>query len=70
MAEALNDDPVYVAVSKDVSESELTLLWALRNLRVKKLLLLHVHQLISMTPSCKSSLLPSSFFSFFDAKKL
>ncbi|XP_020869667.1 U-box domain-containing protein 56 isoform X1 [Arabidopsis lyrata subsp. lyrata] len=52
MAKALNDDdPVYVAVSEDVDESRSTLLWALRTLRVKKLHLLHVYQLISMTPS-------------------
>ncbi|XP_010479985.1 PREDICTED: U-box domain-containing protein 56-like isoform X1 [Camelina sativa] len=51
MAKALNDDPVYVAVSQDVVESRSTLLWALRTLRVKKLHLHHVHQLISMTPS-------------------
>lgn len=57
MAEALNDDPVYVAVSKDVRESKSTLLWALRNLRLKKLFLLHVHQQISMNPTCKASLL-------------
>jgi hypothetical protein len=52
MAKALNDDdPVYVAVSEDVDQSRLTLLWALKTLRAKKLHLLHVHQLISMTPS-------------------
>jgi hypothetical protein len=55
MAKALNDDdPVYVAVSEDVDQSRLTLLWALKTLRAKKLHLLHVHQLISMTPSCKT----------------
>ena len=42
MAEALIDDPVYVAVSTDVSESRLTLTWALRHLQPKKLYLLHV----------------------------
>ncbi|CAA7026098.1 unnamed protein product [Microthlaspi erraticum] len=51
MAEALNDDPVYVAVGKDVGESRLTLTWALRNLRLKKLYLVHVHQQISMNPT-------------------
>lgn len=60
MAKALNEDPVYVAVSQDVDESRLTLLWALRT--VKKLHLLHVHQLIFMTPSCKPSLQFSIFF--------
>lgn len=52
MAEALIDDPVYVAVSTDVSESRLTLTWALRHLQPKKLYLLHVHQPISINPTC------------------
>lgn len=65
MAEALNDDPVYVAVSKDVGESRLTLTWALRNLRLKKLYLLHVHQQISMNPTCKHHRLSLCCFSFF-----
>ncbi|KAJ4866713.1 U-box domain-containing protein 56 [Raphanus sativus] len=52
MAEALiDDDTVYVAVSKDVSESRLTLTWALRHLQLKKLYLLHVHQPISIDPT-------------------
>ncbi|XP_048593655.1 U-box domain-containing protein 56 isoform X2 [Brassica napus] len=51
MAEALIDDPVYVAVSTDVSESRLTLTWALRHLQPKKLYLLHVHQPISINPT-------------------
>ncbi|CAN8270036.1 unnamed protein product [Cochlearia groenlandica] len=51
MAETFNEEPVYVAVSKDVGESKLTLRWALRNLQVKKLYLVHVHQQISMNPT-------------------
>ncbi|VVA89624.1 unnamed protein product [Arabis nemorensis] len=50
MAEATSDDPVYVAVSKDVGESESTLLWALTNFPRKKLFLLHVHQQTPMNP--------------------
>ena len=58
MAEALIEDPVYVAVNKDVGESRSTLTWALRHLQFKKLYLLHVHLPISMNPTC------NNFFSF------
>ncbi|XP_010522979.1 PREDICTED: U-box domain-containing protein 54-like isoform X2 [Tarenaya hassleriana] len=51
MGESADGDAVYVAVGKDAGKNELTLLWVLRNLRVKKLYLLHVHQPIHMTAS-------------------
>lgn len=57
----IDDDPVYVAVNKDVGESRSTLTWALRHLQFKKLYLLHLHQPISMNPTCNYSFF---FFSF------
>jgi len=48
------EDAIYVAVNQDVRESKKTLLWALKNLQVKKIFLLHVHLPFSLTTSCKS----------------
>ncbi|GJS16113.1 U-box domain-containing protein kinase family protein [Tanacetum coccineum] len=38
------EDKIYVAVGKDVKESQLTLRWALDNLGASKLCILHVHR--------------------------
>jgi hypothetical protein len=45
------EDAIYVAVNQDVRESKKTLLWALKNLQVKKIFLLHVHLPFSLTTS-------------------
>lgn len=38
------EDKIYVAVGKDLKESQSTLLWALRNSEGKQICILHVHQ--------------------------
>ncbi|XP_010556544.1 PREDICTED: putative U-box domain-containing protein 55 isoform X2 [Tarenaya hassleriana] len=51
MTELMGDDVVYVAVKRDVRESETTLLWALKNLGAKKVCILHVHRPKSSSPA-------------------
>lgn len=53
----VSDDTLYVAVGKEVKESEYTIAWALHNSGGKKLCILHVH-----TPAQK---IPMSNFSNF-----
>lgn len=38
------EDRIYVAVGKDLKESQSTLLWALRNSGGRQICILHVHQ--------------------------
>lgn len=47
------EEMVYVSVSKDVKESESTLMWAVRNFPGKKLCILHVHQTPKKIPASK-----------------
>ncbi|KAG8391839.1 hypothetical protein BUALT_Bualt01G0228700 [Buddleja alternifolia] len=41
---ALKEDTIFVALGKDVKESETVLMWALHNSRGRKICVLHVHQ--------------------------
>ncbi|KAL4567074.1 hypothetical protein LXL04_022646 [Taraxacum kok-saghyz] len=46
----VEEDKLYVAVGKDLKESQSTLLWALRNSRGRQICILHVHQPANKIP--------------------
>ena len=54
VAPRITEDIIYVAVGDIMKESILTLSWALRNSRGKKICLLHVHQPAQTIPMSKS----------------
>lgn len=54
----VSDDTLYVAVGKEVKESEYTIVWALHNSGGRRLCILHVH-----TPAQKIPI--SNFSNFF-----
>jgi predicted metalloendopeptidase len=47
------DEVIYVAVSKDVKESKLNLIWAIQNSGGKKICILFVHVPATMIPLSK-----------------
>jgi hypothetical protein len=47
------DEAIYVAVSKDVKESKLNLIWAIQNSGGKKICILFVHVPATMIPLSK-----------------
>lgn len=49
---ALREEMMYVALGKDVKESESVLMWALHNSRGMKICILHVHQPAQKIPMC------------------
>ena len=49
---ALREEMMYVALGKDVKESEKTLMWALHNSRGMKICVLHIHQPAQKIPVC------------------
>lgn len=50
---AVVDEPIYVAVSKDVKESKLNLIWAIQNSGGKRICILYVHVPATMIPLSK-----------------
>lgn len=46
-------EKIYVAVSKDVKESKLNLIWAIQNSGGKKICILHIHVPATMIPLSK-----------------
>jgi hypothetical protein len=50
---AVVDEAIYVAVSKDVKESKLNLIWAIQNSGGKKICILFVHVPATMIPLSK-----------------
>lgn len=49
------DEPIYVAVSKDIKESKLNLIWAIQNSGGKRICILFVHVPATMIPLSKFS---------------
>ncbi|KAE9605398.1 hypothetical protein Lal_00024550 [Lupinus albus] len=54
------DDTIYVAVAKNVKDSQLNLIWAIRNSKGKKICILHVHVPAAMIPFMGAKFPPSS----------
>ncbi|CAL0308219.1 unnamed protein product [Lupinus luteus] len=54
------DDTIYVAVTKDVKDSHLNLIWAIHNSKGKKICILHVHVPAAMIPLMGAKFPPSS----------
>lgn len=49
---APREEMMYVALGKDLKESERTLMWALHNSRGMKICVLHIHQPAQKIPVC------------------
>ncbi|KAJ1379995.1 hypothetical protein SESBI_46414 [Sesbania bispinosa] len=47
---AVVDEPIYVAMAKEVKESKLNLIWAIQNSRGKRICILYVHVPATMIP--------------------
>lgn len=56
LSPAVVDEPIYVAVSKDVKESKLNLIWAIQTSGGKRICILHVHVPATMIPLSKFAL--------------
>ena len=61
----VDEDKIYVAVGKDVKESQLTLQWALDNLGGSKLCILHVHRPSEKVPFGNLFFLVTRMYAFF-----
>lgn len=66
LSPAVVDEPIYVAVSKDVKESKLNLIWAIQNSGGKRICILHVHVPATMIPLCKFAAYVCIYLSLID----
>ncbi|OIW01127.1 hypothetical protein TanjilG_25235 [Lupinus angustifolius] len=56
----VNPEPLYVAVSKDLKENKLNLIWAIQNSGTKRICILHVHVPPTLIPFMGAKYLPGS----------